>query len=129
MAKHPDGLFNQLQKICLEAGVKLVHTPCINKAPINGCTRWLNDTPFIQLTDHYTSKDSFWFRFFHEAGHIILHGKKDIFLENLDYSDKDLHKEEEADEFACKWTIKNLHQKKIIPHLLNKEYFEAVEFE
>lgn len=121
MAKHPDGLFSQLQNVCLEAGVKLVQTPCVNKAPINGCTRWLNDTPFIQLTDRYTIKDSFWFTFFHEAGHIMLHGKKDIFLENLDYSNKDLYKEQEADEFAYKWTIKNLHQKKLIPHLLNKE--------
>jgi Zn-dependent peptidase ImmA (M78 family) len=106
-----------------------VHTPYINKALINGCTRWLNHTPFIQLTDRYTSKDSFWFTFFHEAGHIILHGKKDIFLENLDYSDKDLHKEEEANEFACKWTLKDRQIKKLIPHSLEKEYFEPVAFE
>lgn len=129
MAKHPDGFFSQLQKICLEAGVKVVHTPYINKAPINGCTRWLNDTPFIQLTDRYTSKDIFWFTFFHEAGHIILHGKKDIFLENLDYSDKDLHKEDEANEFAFKWTLKDRQNKQLIPHLLEKEYFEPVVFE
>ena len=39
MAKHPDNFFTQLQMLCLEAGVKVVHTPCINKAPINGSTR------------------------------------------------------------------------------------------
>ena len=105
MAKHPDGFFNQLQRICLEAGVKVVHTPCINKAPISGSTRWLNDTPFIQLTGRYNRNDSFWFTFFHEAGHILLHGKKEIFLEKVEYSDKDLIKEKEADEFAIKWTL------------------------
>ncbi len=105
MANHPEGFFNQLQSICLEAGVKVVHTPCINKAPISGSTRWLNDTPFIQLTGRYNRNDSFWFTFFHEAGHILLHGKKDIFLENLDYTDKDMEKEQEADKFACKWTL------------------------
>jgi HTH-type transcriptional regulator/antitoxin HigA len=105
MANHPDGFFNQLQSICLAAGVKVVHTPCIQKAPISGSTRWLNDTPFIQLTGRYNRNDSFWFTFFHEAGHILLHGKKDIFLENLDYSDKDVVKEKEADEFAVKWTL------------------------
>lgn len=126
MAKHPDGFFSQLQNICLEAGVKVVHTPYINKAPINGCTRWLNDTPFIQLTGRYSCNDSFWFTFFHEAGHIILHGKKDIFLENLDYSNKDLHKEEEANEFAFKWTLKDRQNKKLIPHSLDKEYCEVV---
>jgi HTH-type transcriptional regulator/antitoxin HigA len=105
MANHPEGFFNQLQGICLEAGVKVVHTPCINKAPISGSTRWLNDTPFIQLTGRYNRNDSFWFTFFHEAGHILLHGKKDVFLEKVEYSDKDLEKEQEADYFACKWTL------------------------
>jgi Zn-dependent peptidase ImmA (M78 family) len=105
MAKHPKGFFNQLRGICLEAGVKVVHTPCINKAPISGSTRWLNDTPFIQLTGRYNRNDSFWFTFFHEAGHILLHGKKDIFLEKVEYSDKDMVKEKEADEFAVKWTL------------------------
>ncbi|MEI6408044.1 MAG: HigA family addiction module antitoxin [Bacteroidota bacterium] len=105
MAKHPDDFFHKLQGICLEAGVKVVHTPCINKAPISGSTRWLNDTPFIQLTGRYKRNDSFWFTFFHEAGHILLHGKKDIFLEKVEYSDKDLLKEKEADEFAVKWTL------------------------
>jgi addiction module HigA family antidote len=114
MATHPNGFFNQLQSICLEAGVKVVHTPCINKAPINGSTRWLNDTPFIQLTGRYNRNDSFWFTFFHEAGHILLHGKKDIFLENLDYSNKDMQKEKEADEFAIKWTLTEAEEAEIL---------------
>ena len=107
MATHPEGFFNQLQDICLNAGIKVVQTPTINKIPISGSTRWLNNTPLIQLTDHYPHNDSFWFTFFHEAGHILLHGKKDIFLEKVDYSDKDLEKEREADEFASKWTLTN----------------------
>jgi Zn-dependent peptidase ImmA (M78 family) len=104
-ANYPDGSFTQLQNICLEAGVKVVHTPHINKAPISGSTRWLNDTPFIQLTEQYNDINNFWFTFFHEAGHILLHGKKDIFLEKVEYSDKDLIKEKEADEFAKRWTV------------------------
>jgi addiction module HigA family antidote len=114
MANHPEGFFNKLQSICLEAGVKVVHTPCINKAPISGSTRWLNDTPFIQLTGRYNRNDSFWFTFFHEAGHILLHGKKDIFLENLDYSDKDFEKEKEADLFAVKWTMTDDEEAEIL---------------
>jgi len=114
MAQHPVGFFQQLQSICLEAGVKVVHTPCINKAPISGSTRWLNDTPLIQLTGRYKRNDSFWFTFFHEAGHILLHGKKDIFLEKVDYSDKDLIKEKEADEFAVKWTLPEAEEAEIM---------------
>jgi addiction module HigA family antidote len=114
MAKHPDNFFKQLQNLCLEVGVKVVHTPCINKAPINGSTRWLNETPLIQLTGRYKRNDSFWFTFFHEVGHILLHGKKDIFLENIDYSDKDKQKEIEADNFAIKWTLSKEEQNEIV---------------
>jgi len=114
MAKHPSNFFQKLQGICLEAGVKVVHTPCLPKAPICGSTRWLNDTPLIQLTGRYKRNDSFWFTFFHEAGHILLHGKKDVFLENIEYSDKDKQKEKEADEFAIKWTLTKEEQSEIL---------------
>lgn len=114
MAKHPKDFFNKLQHLCSEAGVKVVYTPCLPKAPISGSTRWLGDTPLIQLTGRYKRNDSFWFTFFHEAGHILLHGKKDIFLESIDYSDKDLRKEKEADEFAMKWTFSREEQEEIL---------------
>jgi hypothetical protein len=117
MAKHPEDFFYQLQRICLKAGVKVVYTPSINKAPISGSTRWLNDTPFIQLIGRYIRNDIFWFTFFHEVGHIILHGKKDIFLENLEYSDKDLEKEKEADSFSIKWTFSEEEEAAIVEAL------------
>lgn len=101
----PD-FFEQLQEICLEAGVKVVHTPRLNKIAISGCTRWLHDTPLIQLSGPIKQGRTFSHTFFHEAGHILLHGKKDIFLEQIDYADKDAAKEREADEFADKWLKK-----------------------
>jgi addiction module HigA family antidote len=103
MNDRTENLFDRLQQICLEAGVKVVHTPRINKAGISGSTRWIRDTPLIQLSDSLKQNHQFWFTFFHEAGHILLHGKKDIFLEKIEYSDKDLIKENEADAFAEKW--------------------------
>ncbi len=114
MATHPPDFFSQLQTLCLEAGVKVVFTPCLPKAPINGSTRWLNDTPLIQLTDRYKRNDVFWFTFFHEAGHILLHGKKEIFLENIDYPDKLTEKEIEADNFAVKWTFTVEEEKEVL---------------
>lgn len=114
MADHPSNFFNQLQKICLDAGVKVVYTPSLPKAPISGSTRWINNTPLIQLTGRYNRNDSFWFTFFHEAGHILLHGKKDIFLEKVEYSDMDKIKENEADEFAVKWTLSESEERQIL---------------
>jgi HTH-type transcriptional regulator / antitoxin HigA len=105
----------------------VVHTPCINKAPINGSTRWIKDTPLIQLTGRYKRNDSFWFTFFHEAGHILLHGKKDIFLENIDYSEKDKQKEKEADNFAIKWTLSKEEQEEILQRLRITEA-DVIEF-
>lgn len=114
MAKHPDDFAQQLQTLCLQAGVKVVYTPCLPKAPIHGATRWLNDTPIIQLSGRYKRNDNFWFTFFHEAGHILLHGKKDIFLEKVEYSEKDMEKEKEADDFAVKWTFSEREEAEVI---------------
>ena len=113
MAVHPDDFFQQLHNICLKAGVKVVYTPFLPKAPISGATRWINDTPLIQLTGRGKRNDMFWFSFFHEAGHILLHGKKEIFLEQVDYKDMDLEKEKEADEFAVKWTFSHSEEKEL----------------
>ncbi len=128
MAKHPENFHSQLQQICLEAGVKVVYTPCIKKAPINGCTRWINDSPLIQLSGRYNRNDSFWFTFFHEAGHIILHGKKDIFLE-IDYPEKDELRENEADNFAIKWTLSKEEEEEIMqyPAITKKDIIQFAE--
>lgn len=114
MANQPDDYLKQIQLLCSKVGVKVVYTPCLPKAPINGSTRWLNDTPLIQLSGRYKRNDNFWFAFFHEAGHILLHGKKDIFLENIEYPDKRNEKEQQADDFAIKWTLSELEEKEIM---------------
>ncbi len=106
MVQHPSDFFEQLQHYCLDAGVKVVHTSSLPKAPVSAAARWLGGhTPLIQLTNRYKRNDIFWFTFFHEAGHILLHGKKDIFLEDIYYTDLDRKKEQEANDFAIKWTF------------------------
>lgn len=47
----------------------------------NGAVRWLGDNPVIQLTIRNRFNDILWFTFFHEIGHILLHGKKDQFVD------------------------------------------------
>lgn len=117
MAKHSEDFFRQLQRLCLEAGVKVFYTPQLPKVPISGSTRWLKDTPIIQLTARYKQNDRFWFTFFHEAGHILLHGKKYISLEDIDFSGADPEKEQQAHNFAEKWTLNKVQEKKIIAAL------------
>ncbi len=114
MANHPPDFFYQLQSLCANAGVKVVHTPCLPKAPVNGSTRWFKDTPLIQLTGRYKRNDIFWFTFFHEVAHILKHGKKDIFLEDIEYGDKDVKKEKEADAFAAEWILSVTEEREVV---------------
>ena len=88
------------------AGVKLIFTNTLFAAPIKGCTRYIYGTPCIQLAEIFECKADFWYTLFHEIGHILLHGKKDIFMENVNYGDKDPEKEKEADDFADLWVNK-----------------------
>ena len=96
----PDNFDDQLKELCSDAGVKLIYINHIPHAPVNGCARWIDDTPCIQMTDRQKRNDVFWFSFFHEIGHILMHGKKDVFLEDSEYHAQQKEKEQEADRFA-----------------------------
>ena len=109
-----EGFFPKLQELCAECGVKLVSTQCLPMAPISGATRWINDTPIVQLSNRYKRYDIFWFNFFHEIGHILLHGKKDIFLEHAGCVENDLVKEQEADRFASNILLTSNDEQEIL---------------
>lgn len=113
MAAHPGNFFEQLRDLCLKCGVKLVHTPCLPKTAIHGSTRWINNTPLIQLSGRFKRNDIFWFTFFHEVGHILMHGKKYISLENIDYEGENEQYEEEANSFASQWILTDVQVEEI----------------
>lgn len=72
----------KLEKSCAAAGVAVVVVDTFAKARANGATRWI--TPgkaLIQLSLRYRWEDIFWFTFFHEAAHVVLHRKKDVFVD------------------------------------------------
>lgn len=117
MVAQPVEFFPRLQKLCLQAGVKVVHTPCLSKTKLQGSTRWLNNSPLIQLSNQYRRNDIFWFTFFHEAGHILKHGKKDVFVEGLEYTADGLKKEEEANKFAAQYTFPAKEKERIMKEI------------
>ncbi len=78
----PEKFMPRLQELCATAGVAVVFVPEIPKAHTSGVTWWLgNKKALIQLSFRYKSNDHLWFTFFHEAAHILKHGKKLVFLE------------------------------------------------
>jgi HTH-type transcriptional regulator/antitoxin HigA len=89
---------------CAAAGVALVLVPEFPKLGVCGATRWLSsEKALIQLSLHYKRDDQLWFSFFHEAGHILLHGKREIFIEQKKAAE-DLQ-EKEANEFGANFLI------------------------
>jgi hypothetical protein len=102
--KLPSNFASLLARKCSAAGVRVVFVPELPGTRAWGATRWLNaTTALVQLSLRYKTDDHLWFTFFHEAGHILLHGRKDYFIE-ADDQDKNA-KELEADSFAREWLI------------------------
>ena len=92
-----------LEKLCAAAGVAVVFVPELAKTHVCGATRWLSpQKALIQLSLRYKTDDHLWFTFFHEAAHILLHSKKEIFLDDKDAS---APQEQEANTFAADFLI------------------------
>ncbi len=100
----PSEFAPKLRALCSEAGVKLVFVPAVPKAHVSGVARWLNlHCPLIQLSLYGKTNDKFWFAFFHEAAHILLHAdnKQNIFLDNLNNDLSNSSQEHEANQWAA----------------------------
>ncbi len=112
----PENWMEILQKICSECGIALVYTPCISKAPIYGATRWIKNSskPLIQITDRKKDYNAFWFSFYHELAHILLHGKKDIFIDGIDNLNIDVEKEKQADDFAARMLLSEKERNELL---------------
>ena len=100
MKEDADDVESKAKEICAEAGVKLIYTPSLPNSVVSGSTRWINGYPCIQLSENGIDRDDYWFTLFHEIGHVLLHGKKDIFLEQETQTEEERRKEEEANAFA-----------------------------
>lgn len=102
--KDPAVFLPELRNICARCGVAVVTTRTPTGCRANGATRFLStDKAVIMLSFRYLSDDQFWFTFFHEAGHLILHSDKALFIE--DNSEVTSHEEDEANRFAEDYLI------------------------
>jgi HTH-type transcriptional regulator / antitoxin HigA len=103
----------ELVRLCANAGVAVVFVPELPKTGICGATQWLTPTKaMVQLSLRYKTDDQLWFTFFHEAGHILLHGKRQIFLE-IDQKDRK-EAEDEADTFASNILIEPVQWQRFV---------------
>jgi HTH-type transcriptional regulator/antitoxin HigA len=92
-----------LVRKCSAVGVVVVAEPEIKGARINGAARWLApDKALVQLSLRHRWSDIFWFTLFHELGHLLIHSKKDAFINDIG---KHSGVEQEADGFAAQTLI------------------------
>ena len=96
--KDPALFIPKLTSLCASFGVAVI----VEKAPAGcratGATRWLSPSrALLLLSGRYKTDDHFWFAFFHELGHLVLHRNSKMQLEiDGDYNQL----EDEANKFA-----------------------------
>lgn len=97
--KDPTVFVPELKKLCAQCGIAVVVARTPSGCRASGATRFLSaNKALLMLSFRYLSDDHFWFTFFHEAGHLLLHNTKTLFLEGGDLcSGKE---EQEANDFA-----------------------------
>lgn len=107
----PSVWFPKLQQVGQESGVAIVLEPEITGARVVGAARWItHDKAIVQLSLRHRWSDIFWFTVFHELGHLFLHSKKDVFI-----NDPGPHSgaEAEADAFAAQLLIPREHETRL----------------
>lgn len=91
---------------CAQAGVAVVFAPAPKGCPVSGATKWLSaNKALIMLSVRGKTDDKLWFTFFHEAGHLLKHGKRLIFLDILGEDGLKPEEEEQANAFARDFLI------------------------
>jgi plasmid maintenance system antidote protein VapI len=102
--KDPDRFVPKLQQLCAPSGVAVVIVRAPDGCRASGATRFISpEKAILQLSFRFLKDDQFWFTFFHEAGHLLLHGPDGFFLEES--GAPATAQENEANDFAVRTLI------------------------
>jgi HTH-type transcriptional regulator / antitoxin HigA len=94
----PETFCATVREACAKAGVSVLFVPELPGARVSGASRWLAPhRALVQLSLRFKTDDQLWFSFFHEVGHILLHTKKGIFIDDGNSTST---QEKEANAFA-----------------------------
>jgi len=96
-----------IQEILASCGVAFVMLPHFKKTKVNGATFWTDNRTkaIIVMSLKGSYLDIFWFSLFHEIAHILLHDKREVFLEDGCSNPALQQQENEADQFARDFLI------------------------
>ena len=103
LVKDPRDFLPSLRELLMPCGVSIAVSPVPSRCRTSGAVFFVsNDHAVILLSFRYLSDDQFWFTFFHECGHLLLHSDKGLFLEGNFATGIE---ENEANEFASTFLI------------------------
>ena len=98
--RDPKVFMPKLQALCADAGVAVVFARSPANSGVSGATRFVSPSKaLLCLSFRHLSDDHLWFTFFHEAGHLLLHGKSETYVESDDGMNSE-QREREANQFA-----------------------------
>lgn len=111
--KNPNRFVPELQRLCAAVGVAVAVVRAPSGCRASGATRFVSpNKALLLLSFRHLTDDQFWFTFFHEAGHLLLHGERGFFLEGFDAPTT--KEEEEANQFAARTLVPREFQQKLL---------------
>ena len=123
--KDPASFLPKLQKLCADCGVSLVIVRTPSGCPASGATRFLNEkNAMLMLSFRHLTDDHFWFSFFHEAAHLLLHHPDKFLVEGV--GDARAKLEIEANEFAQSLIVPEIHRQEFLQ--LKSRSIEIIRF-
>lgn len=123
--KEPKRFMPTLQSVCAKSGVAVVIVRSPSGCHASGATRFVaSDKALLLLSFRHLSDDQFWFSFFHEAGHLLLHSHREVFIEGLEGSKPAA--EFEANEFSSRILIPPEHRPDLLR--LRQNAFDLARF-
>ena len=99
----PESL-HSAQQLCNDAGVALSLVKPLPKTRLSGAAWWPSPhRAIIALSARHKTDDHLWFSFFHEAAHLLLHSKRNVFVDDANGGDDET--EAEANDWATNFLV------------------------
>lgn len=121
----PEIFLPMVQDICSKNGVAVTAIRAPSGCRASGATKFISENKaLIILSFRHLTDDHFWFSFFHEAAHLILHSIDKLFIEG--YIENKDQKEKEANSYAANMLIPIEYQKQLAD--LPQNYRSIIKF-
>lgn len=107
--RNPSIFISELRHAFAKCGVAVVILRAPSGCRASGATRFLSSRKALMLLSfRHLSDDQFWFSVFHEAGHLLLHGRNALFVDGPQTPHS--KQEHEANEFSATTLVPQEHR-------------------